>query len=557
LSQDTHREHRNAPPIGALICFLAALAASPAHAFYALTPPADLTFLVRSELAESEGDGAAAIAWAESLATQETEGTAFAHARVATLYEGMGQDAEALQWGEVALSRDSLNLDAAMLVARMRLRAGESEIAAQVLTPPLRLLGAPPEAYALRALAHELSRRYEAALADLKRTESLLPDFAWIATGILSLALEEGRLEEAYPALQLALELKPEDAHVLTLGVSLAQRMENRVLEETLLRSLALLPESKPSDVAAYAAFLARAGKGGAFAQLSAWAESKGMTRDDVRIEAGQLLVREGHYHEALSVVKPLRHDPRAVPVRARAYVSLGEERKALEDYRKLIPERGLSREESLIVAYLEIRVGDRKRGVQTLEGARAGTLETPRQVLAASLCYSLLGHPEEAVSLIRESAARGLTSPSIYEELGAAASVLGDSLVAEWAFDRLRDMGKETSECLTFLATAELSRGDRDRATATLERAVRMDSRNGRALTLLGRVRYDRGQLEMARETLQQAAACPETASEANRALAKVCRSLKLETEAREAESRARATRSTPTTGLSLFLHR
>ena len=557
MSQDTQREHRIAPPIGALICLLAALAASPAYAFFRLTPPADLTFLVRSELAESVGDGPGAIAWAESLAAQESDGNSFGHARVATLYEGMGQDAEALLWGETALSRDSLNLDAAMLVARMRLRGGESEIAAQVLTPPLRLLGAPPEAYALRALAHELSRRYEAALADLKRTESLLPDFAWIATGILSLALEEGRLEEAYPALQLALELKPEDPRVLTLGVTLAQRLENPVLEETLLRALALLPETKPSDIAAYAAFLGRSDKGKALEQLTEWAETKGLNRDDVRIEAGHLLVRQGHYREALSVVKPLKRDPRAVPVRARAHVSLGEERKALEAYRKLIPERGLSREESLIVAYLEIRVGDRKRGVRTLEGARAGTLDTPRQVLAASLCYSLLGHPEEAVALIRESAARGLTSPSIYEELGAAASVLGDSLVAQWAFERLREMGRETSECLTFLATAELSRGDRDLAVATLERAARMNPRNGRALTLLGRVRYERGQLEMARETLQQAAACPETVSDANRILAKVCRSLKLETEARKAESRARSNRTTPTSGLSLFLKR
>jgi hypothetical protein len=83
------------------------------------------------------------------------------------------------------------------------------------------------------------------------------------------------------------------------------------------------------------------------------------------------------------------------------------------------------------------------------------------------------------------------------------------------------------------------------------------MNPRNGRALTLLGRIRYERGQLEMARETLRRASGCPETSSEANRALAKVCRSLKLETEAREAESRARSNRSTPPTGLSLFQHR
>jgi hypothetical protein len=80
--------------------------------------------------------------------------------------------------------------------------------------------------------------------------------------------------------------------------------------------------------------------------------------------------------------------------------------------------------------------------------------MANPRQVLAASLCYSLLGHPEMAVGLIRESADRGVSSPSVYQELGSTATVLGDSLLAQWAWERLRDLGRETSECLTFLAS-------------------------------------------------------------------------------------------------------
>jgi hypothetical protein len=57
-----------------------------------------------------------------------------------------------------------------------------------------------------------------------------------------------------------------------------------------------------------------------------------------------------------------------------------------------------------------------------------------------------------------------------------------------------------------------------------------------------------------MAREVLIESARCPETASDANRELAKVCRSLRLESEAREAESRARSGRPAPPAGLSLF---
>ena len=511
-------------------------------------------FLALSELAEAAGDGPAAIAWAESLATADPQ-SAFGCARVATLYEGIGQDEDALRWGARALVRDSLNLEAAMLVARMHLRGGESDIAAQALTPPLRQLGAPPEAYALRSLAHELSHRFDAALADLKRTDELLPDFAWIATGILGLALEDGRLEEASQALRLALELRSDDPRVLHLGVSLAQRLQDPILEETLLRALALQSTARPSDIAAYGSFLVRNGKGEAFKQLLLWADQGGAMREgDLRVETGLSLVREGRYPEALETVRPLKSDPRAVPVRARAYVSLGEERKALDCYRRLVPGRTLSREESLVVAYLEIRVGDRSRGVETLEHARAARLDSPRQVLAASLCYSLLGYPDEAVALIRDAAARGVSSPSVFEQLGSAASVLGDSLIAQWAFERMRGLGKETSECLYFLASAELSQGREAEALTTLERAVRLNSRNGRALLLLGKLRSEKGQLELAREALRASAACSETAFEANRALAKVCRTLRLESEAQEAESKSRGVPPRSASGLTLF---
>jgi tetratricopeptide (TPR) repeat protein len=521
------------------------------------TDPVLLGFLARSSLAESAGDAPGAIAWAESLALSDPR-SAFGCARVASLHEAVGDDAEALTWGERALARDSMNLEAAMLVARMHLRAGESEVAAQVLTPPLRALGAPPEAYALRALAHELSRRYDAALADLARTDELLPDFAWIATGILGLALEDGRLTEASQALRLALELRPDDVRVLHLGVSLARRLDDPVLEETLHRALAIQPEPRPNDVAAYGAFLMRYGREASFKRLLAWADDGGaMDEGDLRVETGHSLVRDGRYGEALRAVKPLKKDPRALPVRARAYVSLGDDRKALDCYRRLHPGWTLSREESLVVAYLEIRVGDRSRGVETLERARAARLETPRQVLAASLCYSLLGYPDEAVALIRDAASRGVSSPSVFEQLGSAATVLGDSLVAQWAFERMRELGKETSECLYFLATAELSQGRVEHALATLQRAIRLNSKNGRALLLLGRLRSGRGHLESALDALRAAAACPETIYEANLALAKVCRTLRLDSEARKAESRARGVRTRVAPGLTLFQSR
>jgi len=497
-----------------------------------------------------------AIQLAESLAVLDPS-SAHACARVATLHEAMGEDVEALSWGERALVRDSLNLEAAMLVARMNLRGGQSQIAAQALTPPLRILGAPPEAYALRALAHELSHRYDAALADLMRTDELLPDFAWIATGILGLALEDGRLEEASQALQLALELRSDDPRVMHLGVELARRTDDPVLEEKLLRTLALQPSARPTDIASYGSFLVRFDRQDAYRELLAWADAGPMPAADLRVETAGLLVREGRYPEALETVKPLKEDPRALPVRARAYVSIGEDRRALQCYRRLVPGRTLSREESLVVAYLEIRVGDRARGVETLERARSARLDTPRQVLTASLCYSLLGYPDEAVALIRESAARGVSSPMILEHLGSAATVLGDSLVAQWAFERMRGMGKETSECLFFLATAELSQGREEHARATLERAVLLNPKNGRALLLLGKLRSERGQLELAREVLRQAAACPETSRDANRALAKVCRSLRLDSEAREAESKARGGRGRSSGGLTLFQDR
>ena len=533
--------------------FVAVAAAQPARAQYSLLPPTDLTLVVRSSLAEAGGESEAAIAWAESLATLEPQ-SAFAAARVATLHEDLGQDFDALIWGERALACDSLNVDAAMLVGRMRLRAGECQGAVQVLTPPLRQLGAPPELYGLRALANELSRSYDAALADLKRTDVLLSDFAWIATGILSLSLEDGRLEEAKQALQLALELRPEDTRVLSLGVQLARRVGDSALEENLLRSLALLPAARTADVAGYGAFLFDHGKESEFRQLVRWAESNGIKEGELRIEAGRQLFQAGANLKAIELVKPAANDPRAIALRARASVSMGDEKRALSEYRHLLSKTGVTREESLVVAYLEIRKGDRSRGIYLLETARMGGLETPRQVLAASLCYALIGHPDESVALIRESAGRGIVSPPLYQELGSAASAIGDNLLAQWAFERLRDLGGETSECLTFLASTDLRRGKTDRAATQLERAIQLNPKNGKALLMLGRIRHQRGQLESARELLRQAAECPEASRDANTVLADVCRSLRLDTEAKEAAARAKAIRvRNPAPGLSL----
>jgi len=539
-----------------LAAALALLAAPPASAqpvFYSLRTPAPLEFDVRFQLALASGDREGAFAWAESLAAVDPSSSHIL-ARIAQLHEDAGEDMAALSYGQRALAIDSLNADAAMLVGRMRLRSGEPALAAQILSPPLRLLGAQPELYALRALAHELDHNFEAALADLKRTDVLLPDFAWIATGILSLALEDGRLDEAYSALQLALELKPDDTRTLTLGVALAERMGNRVLEETLLRQLALAPASRPEEISAYGAFLIRCGKTKEFEQLVRWADARGTRPTELRVGAGRALLAVGDATAALAAVKPVQDRAAADPVRARAYLGLGNARKALESYRPVFASRAVSREESLVVAYLEIRAGQRVKGIRILEQVREGDLENARQVLAASLCYSALGHPEEAVELIRESTARGIASPSIYEQLGSSAMALGDSLLAQWAWERLRGTGRETSECLFFLGSTELAQGDADRGTQTLARAIDLNPRNGRALLLLGKYRYQRGQLEMARDLLIRASQCPETATEANRALARVCRSLRLDSEARAAESRARSGRPAPASGLSYF---
>jgi len=192
---------------------------------------------VRSLLAESDGDAAGAIAWAESAATLDS-GSSFALSRVASLLEASGKDSAALVQGERVLALDSLNSEAAMLVARMRFLGGQPGIAVRVLTPPLRQPGAIPELFALRALAHQCNRQYLAALEDLGRTGPLQPAFEWVATGILSMALEDGRLAEARAALDMAVRLRPNDVRTLTLGLSLAQRTRDTNLERALERAL-------------------------------------------------------------------------------------------------------------------------------------------------------------------------------------------------------------------------------------------------------------------------------------------------------------------------------
>jgi tetratricopeptide (TPR) repeat protein len=535
-----------------LIATLAGSSAAQAPA--PLVIPLNLELLARSAVAQENGTMEEARHWAEAL-TVSDPGSSFAAWRLAQLLESSGDDTQALAWGNRSLYLDSLNQDAAMLVGRMRLRAGEAEIAAKALTPPLRLLGARPELYALRALAHELNKNYEASLADLKRTGELLPDFGWVATGVLAMALEDGRLEEASEALDMALALNPDDPRTLGLGVELARRTGDRALEEKLLRRRAEAQDALPEQVAAYASYLFREGdKKGAEAFLLASAR-RGFDPVDARVNAGRSLVRDGDYRAALAAVKPIENNPAALPVRGRALVALSDEKGALRCFRKLGRLRTYTPDESLAVAYLEIKVGDRRTGVQVLEQIREGLLTSPRRILAGALCYMLLKHPEEAVALMREGASLGSESASLYAELGQAAVSIGDSLVAEWAFQKLNSLGRENSESLYFLAASDLNQGAMDRALQRLDRAVELDPRNGRALALLGTIRYNMGQLELARDLLRRAVGCPDTGSDAEAMLGRVCRALRLDSEARAAESRAREKRPpTSPAGLTLF---
>jgi tetratricopeptide (TPR) repeat protein len=516
--------------------------------------PHTLELLARSSAAQERGDMEEAERWAEALVDADP-GSSFASFRLAQLLESAGEDTRALTWGNRALALDSLNADAAMLVGRMRLRAGEAAMAAKALTPPLRLLGARPELYALRALAHQLDKNYEAALADLKRTGELLPDFGWVATGVLAMALEDGSLEEASRALELALSVQPDDPRTLGLGVELARRLGDTALEERLLRHRAEGPDALPEQVAAYASYLFRVGDHkGAEAFLTRMAR-KGFDPIDARVGAGRNLVREGAYKAALLAVKPIQEQQAGLPVRGRALAALSKEKPALHCYRKLERIRTLASEESLLVAYLEIKVGDRNTGVRMLEGLREGLFANPRRILAGAVCYMLLHHPEEAVALMREGAARGQESPVLYAELGQTAVSIGDSLVAEWAFQKLSGLGRENSESLYFLAASDLNQGAQDRAVQRLARAIELDPNNGRALALLGTIRYNMGQLELARELLRRAVRCPDTGSDAELTLGRVCRALRLDAEARAAESRARE-KHPPTSpaGLTLF---
>jgi len=515
--------------------------------------PSNMEYLVRSTLDLEAGKLDSAATWAEALYREDPR-SSYAASRLGQILEQAGDDARALEWGGRALERDSTNADAAMLVGRMRLRAGEASMAVKALTPPLRVLGARPELYALRALAHELDKNYEAALADLRRTGELLPDFVWVASGVLGMALEDGRLDEASQALQLALEINPDDPRSVGLGVELARRLGDTALEERLLLKRAEAQDADPEQIAAYASYLFREGSRKAVESFLGRMAQRGFDPNDTRIEAGRALVRDGDYRAALEAVKPLGEKRAALPIKARALVALGSEKPALACYHKVEEFRSFTPEESLVVAYLEIKVGDRRRGVGMLEEVREMLLGNPRRVLAGALCYILLRQPKEAVSLMREGAARGSESPMLYAELGQTAVSIGDSLVAEWAFQKLNSLGRENSECLYFLAASDLNQGAMERAVQRLDRAVELDPHNGRALALLGSIRYNMGQLELARDILRRAVRCRDAGPDAERTLGRVCRALRLDSEAKTAESRVRGRPVPPDPGLTFF---
>ena len=393
-------------------------------------------------------------------------------------------------------------------------RGAESEIAAQALTPPLRSWRA-----ARGRTRSGRSRTSFAALRGRARRPGGTDAPARLRvdrTGILGLALEDGRLEEAYQALQLALELRPETPASRTWGAP-AQRPEDLALES----SFSARWRSGESAVrrGRLRAFLGL-GQEGAFPAAHD-GPSRGPRRRRLRGRRGAGPRARGALPGgARGREPPVMKDPGGRRFRP----GLCLPGRGPEGARRLPPEprrdalargvagRGLPRN----------RVGDRGSRGADPRGRAAETLDTPRQVLAASLCYSLLGHPERP-SRSSATRPRGASRAPPYTRSWAPRRRSSGQPPGPVGLGTDAGPGTETSECLTFLASAELSQGN-----GTLSHAHLEPGRSASTPRTARRSSWDRSGAS-AVSSRWLGSSCPSVpvsrdGDRANRALARVC---------------------------------
>ncbi len=232
--------------------------------------------------------------------------------------------------------------------------------------------------------------------------------------------------------------------------------------------------------------------------------------RDAAEVELGYLAFLEKDYAKAQQVLSPLAVkqgtvNPRALRIFSGAAREKEDFASGLEVARAAAAAEPDKPEWAGLVAELQYRSGDRKKGEETL--AKLAASGDPEEVLAAADVYARIKDYPAAARIAREASVKFPESSEALFRLGAALERTGATADAEKTFQKLLEGKPNDSAAQNYLGYMWADRGIRlEEARGLLERAVAREPRNGAYLDSLGWVYFRLGRLEKAETYLAAA---------------------------------------------------
>ena len=418
-----------------------------------------------------------------------------------------------------------------LLLAQLRLTAGDREQAFDYLLQSLRIEPRQPEA---REMVDDLlrdgeipGRSPEEALGEVvelyEKGSTDYPDDHALRLSLADGLARLGRLEEAAQNFEQLIEAEPR-SEIALMGLAMVRRQQRRLAdaETALVRLLEENERSVPARLALGGVFAARCEYGKAADQfqtlVSLPRDAYGLgRRREVLARLAQTLEQSGRYQEAYEV---LDEAVRLAGESVEAYryrVALVQNRLAAG-----LPEEGIPLIEELIVEQpgepgllaLQARVLTAAGRTDAAQGIlRALVAEYPD---TPGIVHALVRHHVQAGDLPgAERITRGWLEDrgddqDFRFQLGALLERQGKREEAEEEFRRVIAAEPDHDLALNYLGYMLADRNERlDESEELIQRALREDPHNGSYLDSLGWVQFRRGELNLAEPNLLRAQQC------------------------------------------------
>ncbi len=369
----------------------------------------------------------------------------------------------------------------------------------------------PSSTIAVKQLARVRAREgnYTGAKSLLKGVIREHPGDAEALDLIGTSSLLEGSPEEAVGYLERVALIQPESATAyMRLGVGLMAQGDTERAEEVLV----LAQEHSPGERDADLLLIRRHIMAGEFNKAQRVAEAFRERHPEESLPyvlLGTISVQRGDLEAARSFFSTALEKNSGDYTAAGALAALALEQNDHNQARALLTQflQAEPGHQGALISLADIAImqGRNVEALQLLETARSADATAWQPRLLLSHHYRALGKLRQAQEVIEEAKVIAPRNPSILEEAGRVALIMGENTSAENSFRTLTELQPDSAQAHFLWAQSLNSVGSLDRAREELEKVVRLDPQRSDAKIVLVRLLLAENNLDSAERLLRE----------------------------------------------------